>query len=48
MTGLSGGLFLVYEGKSLTGFSVFMTSIAALIAGAIWRKEQNYDSAKSE
>ena len=43
MTGLCGGILLLYSGKDVTGFGVFVVSLGTLIAASIWQKAQKSD-----
>lgn len=47
MTGLCGGVLLLYVGKSLTGLGVFIASLGTLIGAAIWEKKQKSKPAVS-
>jgi len=41
LSGITGGVFLVYYDKKITGFSVFFTSLSALVGIFIYQKTRN-------
>lgn len=43
-----GGLFLVYQGKSVEGFGAFFTTLASLVGIYIYGKKSQADERKSK
>ncbi len=48
LTGIVGGIFLVYKGKSLAGFGTFFVCLGSLVGVYVWGRLQSHRESKDQ